>query len=214
MERVPAFEYGIRMYVIITGCGRLGAGVAKALAEKGHDVVVVDERADPRLLGEGFDGLVVDGSPTDQEVLILAGIRKADLLVAATSDDRRNILTVQIAKASFGVPKAIARISDPSLASFYRSQNMSTVCPTSTGINQVIATIQEVAFDSLSGFMDPNIAAIVAPHEWIGLTMGKLPPGGNRRVLGLVSKGRVHQWEPGRVIAKGDSILLARGGRV
>jgi len=205
--------YVYRMYVIITGSGRLCAGVARALSEKGHDVVVVDEGANPGHVGDGFDGLVLDGSPVDQEVLVLAGIRKADLVVAATSDDRRNVLTVEIATAGLGVPKAIARISDPALAEFYRAQGMSTVCPTSTGINQVLASIKEEAFGSAGELVDPNLAAVVAPREWIGRKMGSLVPGAGRTVLGVVSKGRVHPCEPRRVIAKGDSLLLARGGR-
>jgi len=204
-------RYAYGMYTIIAGCGRLGSGVARALSEKGHDVVVVDEGAERGCLGSGFDGMVIDGSPVDEGVLDAAGMRKADLFVAATGDDRRNIMAVQMAVELFGVPKALARIADPDLERFYRDQGMSTVCPTSTGINQVIATIQETAIAPLDGTIDSNVVALVAPAAWVGSTMGKLSRPKGRRIIGLVSRDRVHGWEPGRIIRDGDSILLERG---
>ncbi len=199
------------MYAIIAGCGRLGSGVARALSASGHDVVVVDVGAERRLVGDGFDGLIVDGSPVDEDVLALAGMKRADLFIAATGDDKSNIMAVQMAVAVFGVPKALARVSDPELERFYRGQGLSTVCPTSTGINQIIATIQEEAFPVLNGTIDPNVVALIAPPEWIGLSLARLPAPSHRKVIGVVSKGRVHGSEPGRVIGQGDSVLLSRG---
>jgi len=199
------------MYVIIAGCGRLGSGVARALSAKGNDVVVVDEGAERRLVGDGFDGLIVDGSPVDEDVLALAGMKKADLFIAATSDDNRNIMAVQMATAVFGVPRALARVSDPELERFYRGQGLSTVCPTSTGINQIISKIQQEAFSTLGGILDPNVAALLAPPEWVGLSLARITPPTHRRVIGVVSKGRVHGWEPGRLIGPGDSVLVSKG---
>jgi len=199
------------MYAIIAGCGRLGSGVARALSAKGHDVVVVDVGAERRLVGDGFDGLIVDGSPVDEDVLALAGMKKADLFIAATNDDKRNIMAVQMAVAVFGVPKALARVSDPELERFYRGQGLSTVCPTSTGINQIISTIQAESFSTLGGTIDPNVAALIAPPEWVGLSLARLPAPRNRKVIGIISKGRVHGWEPGRLVGQGDSVLLSRG---
>ncbi len=200
------------MYTIIAGCGRLGSGVARALASKGHDVVVVDEGAERRLVGEGFDGVIVDGSPIDEEVLALAGMKHADLFVAAMGDDKRNIMAAQMATVVFGVPKVLVRITDPDLERFYRGQGLATVCPTSTGINQIISTIQEEAFSALGGTIDPNVAAMIAPPEWVGQPLGRIMPPHGRKVIGLVSSGRVHGREPGRIIGAGDSVILSRGG--
>ena len=181
------------------------------MSAKGHDVVVVDVGAERRLVGDGFDGLIVDGSPVDEDVLALAGMKKADLFIAATNDDKRNIMAVQMAVAVFGVPKALARVSDPELERFYRGQGLSTVCPTSTGINQIISTIQAESFSTLGGTIDPNVAALIAPPEWVGLSLARLPAPRNRKVIGIISKGRVHGWEPGRLVGQGDSVLLSRG---
>lgn len=198
------------MYAIITGCGRLGTGVARALAEKGNDVVVVDVGADPGLVGDGFDGMVVDGSPIDGEVLTLAGVKKADLLVAATAHDSANILTAQLGTEFFKVPKAIARVSNPRLAAFYRAQGMATVCPTATGINQVLAAIQGEVFGPLAATIDPDVVAVLAPAFWVGTAMSKIDPGPGRRLVGLVSKANTRPWDAKRIVAEGDSLLLQK----
>jgi trk system potassium uptake protein len=198
------------MYAIIAGCGRLGSGIARALSAKGHDVVVVDEGAERRLVGDGFDGLIVDGSPVDNDVMMIAGMKKADLFIAATNDDNRNIMAVQMAKAVYGVPKSLARVSNPELERFYRGQGIATVGSTSTGINQIIATILEESFSTLGGTIDPNVAALIAPQEWFGLSMDRIPLPMHRKVIGVVSNGRVHGWEPKYLVGSGDSILLSR----
>lgn len=200
------------MYAIITGCGRLGTGVAKALAEKGHDVVIVDEEADLHLVGDGFDGLVMEGSPVDSKVLISAGIKKAELLVAATADDRKNILTVQLAVEMFHVPKAIARVSDPALSDFYHEQGLSTVCPTATGINQVMASIQGELFSSFAGKIDPDTVAIIVPDNWAGIPISRIDLGLGQRLIGVISCGRVRVVDPKRQLKAGDTVLLWKEG--
>ena len=67
------------MYIIIVGCGKVGSNLAKELSLNNHDVVVVD--SDPKKftqLGSGFNGKTVLGVPIDEDILIQAGIEKAD----------------------------------------------------------------------------------------------------------------------------------------
>ena len=92
------------MFVLVVGCGRLGAGLARVLSMQGNDVVVVSGRIDTRWLGADFDGVTVEGNPIDEGVLESAGIRKAGLFVAATSEDVVNAMAVQVAKEIFHVP--------------------------------------------------------------------------------------------------------------
>jgi trk system potassium uptake protein len=130
------------MFTVIAGCGRLGAGLAKVLSGQGHDVVVVAEEIDRNRLGNGFDGITVSGNPTDGDVLQKAGIGTAELFVAATSDDSTNVMAIQVAKEVFHVPTVLARISDPDRERFYRSLGLNTVCPTTTGIKQILDLIR------------------------------------------------------------------------
>ncbi len=73
------------MRILIIGCGRLGSGLAKMLVLRGHTVSVVDR--DPAAferLGPEFKGKTVVGVAFDREVLLKAGIERADGLAAVT----------------------------------------------------------------------------------------------------------------------------------
>lgn len=111
------------MYVIIAGCGRLGAHLATSLSDKGLDVAVVDgDSKNFSKLGFGFDGITVIGVPIDEDVLRKAGIENADALAAVSQDDNLNIMTALIARDMFNVPKVYVRVGDPEKAEFYRKE--------------------------------------------------------------------------------------------
>jgi trk system potassium uptake protein TrkA len=129
------------MFVLVTGCGRLSSGLARVLSAQGNDVVVVAKAIDAGLLGADFDGVTVEGDPIDGEVLESAGIGKAEVLVAATPDDVTNAMTAQIATALYGVPLALARMTDPAREAFYAGLGLATVCPTATGIDEVLERV-------------------------------------------------------------------------
>jgi len=88
----------LRNHYIICGAGRVGICVAKELKSKGKDVVIAER--DPalaeKLAEKGY--LVVQGTSTDEDTLIKAGIKYARYLVAATGDDGKNILIILTAK--------------------------------------------------------------------------------------------------------------------
>ena len=102
------------MFVIIMGCGRVGARVAQMLTRAGHEVTIMDIQSSAfNRLGSDFKGQTVLGDATDQEVLKRAGIDRADAFLAATQGDNRNIMASQIAKHIFGVDRVVTRIYDP-----------------------------------------------------------------------------------------------------
>jgi trk system potassium uptake protein TrkA len=129
------------MLIVVAGCGRLGAGLARALSAQGHDVVVVDLDVDAKRLGNEFDGIVVTGNPIDEDALRKARIAEAQVFVAATADDSTNVMAIQIAEEIFHVPVVLARISDPDREEFYRTLGLHTVCPTAAGISRILDLI-------------------------------------------------------------------------
>lgn len=108
------------MYVIIVGCGRVGSELAKLLSNEGHDVVVIDKsQASLERLGETFNGLTLVGNGFDLNILRQAGIEKADSFCAVTNGDNTNLISAQVARKIFKVPKVIARVYDPQRAHIY-----------------------------------------------------------------------------------------------
>jgi trk system potassium uptake protein TrkA len=103
------------MYVVVAGGGKVGSNVARSLIALGHEVTVIEQRPDRfALLEEEFGPAVIRGDATEIAVLERAGIaRPPELLLAVTGDDEDNLVICQIAKETYGVRKAIARVNDP-----------------------------------------------------------------------------------------------------
>src|SRR5579862_3613188 len=109
------------------------------LDREGHDVTVIDweESAFGRLAGD-FSGHTVRGNAIEQDTLRQASVDTADVFVAATGGDNRNIMTGEIAKELFKVPKVIARIKDPERAQIYRELGLQVECRTISGAQSIL----------------------------------------------------------------------------
>jgi len=119
------------MKIIIMGCGRVGARLASLLDEDGHEVTVLDnDTYSFRRLPSSFGGTALFGNGIDEEALKRAGIEGADLFVALTQGDNRNVMSCQIAKHIFNVPRVVCRIYDPLRNELYSGLGLETLSPT------------------------------------------------------------------------------------
>ncbi len=126
------------MRVIIVGCSRVGAMVARVLVADGHQVTVVDiNRNSFSRLGPDFPGEMVLGNGIDEDVLRKAGIEQAEGFASLTNGDNRNIMAAQIAREIFHVPRVITRIYDPIRENVYRELGLNTTSPTMTGVREI-----------------------------------------------------------------------------
>jgi trk system potassium uptake protein TrkA len=119
------------MKIIIMGCGRVGARLASLLDEDGHEVTVLDiDTYSFRRLPSSFGGTALFGNGIDEEALKRAGIEDADVFVALTQGDNRNVMSCQIAKYIFNVPRVVCRIYDPLREEMYSALGLETLSPT------------------------------------------------------------------------------------
>lgn len=119
------------MNVVILGCGRVGSTFARLMYRDGHNVTIIDLQSEAfRRLGTKYKGGRIVGNGIDEDVLKRAGIEHADVFVAVTQGDNRNIMAAQIAQRVFNVGKVIARIYDPIRADRYRQLGLITLCTT------------------------------------------------------------------------------------
>lgn len=125
-------------YVIIVGCGRLGANLADTLSNMGKDVLVIDEnRENFKRLSSNFGGLVLEGNGTDINKLKEAKIQNASSIIAVTNNDNTNIMIAQMAREIFKVEQIIARIYDPECESIYQELGIHTICPSALSSKEI-----------------------------------------------------------------------------
>ena len=133
------------MNVVVMGSGRVGARVASLLDQHGHRVTVIDTNPDSlRRLGERFGGDTIIGTGIDEDVLRRAGIDDANVFIAVTNGDNRNIMAAQVARTIFNIEHVIVRIYDPVREDTYRRLGLRTVCPTTTIAAMIIDLINDV----------------------------------------------------------------------
>src|SRR3989338_6651863 len=119
------------MHIIIAGCGRVGSELARLLSNEGYDVIVIDKnKSSFDRLGGVFNGVTLLGSGFDVELLKQAGIEKADAFCAVTNGDNTNLISAQVAKKIFNVPKVIARVYDPQRAHIYAALGLDIISGT------------------------------------------------------------------------------------
>jgi trk/ktr system potassium uptake protein len=119
------------MRILIMGCGRAGAKLAELMDNSGHKVTVIDvNEYSFRRLPLDFGGNLLVGTGTDQEILRNAGIEDADVFVALTEGDNRNVMASQIAQHIFEVPKVVCRIYDPLRQELFGGLGIDTFTPT------------------------------------------------------------------------------------
>jgi trk system potassium uptake protein TrkA len=144
--------------LVVVGCGRVGAALAEAFDNLGHDVVILDTstRAFDRLSTE-FKGQAIRGDGTDEDVLRKAGADGADFFLALTEGDNRNVMAAQVAIEKFSVGKAVAKINDPVRAAAYAELGIATVCRTTMLTDAILAFL---------GQRDTGMPAVIAavPH--------------------------------------------------
>lgn len=100
------------MKIVIAGAGNVGTHLAKLLSGENQDIILIDEDEDKiNRLSSNFDLLTIDGSPTSFVDLREAGVSNADLFVAVTPDESRNLLACQLAH-ELGAKKTVARIDN------------------------------------------------------------------------------------------------------
>ena len=114
------------MNIIIAGDGKVGSMLTRQLSSEGHDITVIDSNSEVLQASvERYDVISVHGNCASMAVLLEAGVRDADLLIAATNADEVNLLCCTTAHGLNPKLHTIARIRNPEYTEqIYRMRNI------------------------------------------------------------------------------------------
>ena len=151
------------MKAVIVGCGRVGAALADELDRAGWQVLIIDllTSAFDRL-PSSFKGTAQRGDGTDEDTLRQYGASDADLFLALTEGDNRNVMAAQLAIEALGARRCIAKINDPVRAEAYAHLGIAALCRTNLMSTAVLAYAGQAAP------VHPGIYAPENPHVHVG----------------------------------------------
>lgn len=199
------------MRIVIAGCGRVGLQAALMMSAAGDDVSVVDK--DPEAadrLGRSFDGTFHAGLAYDVDALETAGIREADAFLAVTDSDNANLMAVQLAKAVFRVPRAIARLDDPAREESYRALDVDFVAGAHLAARVIVDLVKEPDFAYHTRFPsgDVQIVEMVVGEGAAGLSVRALEREGGVRVA-AVRRGADTLLGTDEVLVESGDVIVA-----
>lgn len=197
------------MHVIIVGCGRVGSELAKLLSGEGHDVVIIDKTQEAlKRLGDTFNGLTMVGNGFDLALLKQVGIEKADAFCAVTDGDNTNLISAQVAKKIFSVPKVFARVYDPQRAHIYAALGLDIISGTMLFSAMLRDKIIESRFSSyLIESKDLGVIEIEVKNDLVGKTIQDINIPGDFIVAALRRMQGVVIPEP-KTVLKNKDILM------
>ena len=202
---------GVTVHVVIVGCGRVGSSRARQLEESGHTVAVVDRKSDAfQRLGPDFKGQTISGIGFDRDVLLSAGIERAEALAAVTNGDNSNILVARVARENFGIERVVARIYDPRRAAIYQRLGIATVATVSWTTERVLRRM--LPEQHSTEWIDPSAKVSLVertlPSRWAGKQVLELESLGIR-VVAISRLGESMLPTTSLVAQQGDIVYLA-----
>jgi trk system potassium uptake protein TrkA len=195
------------MYIIIVGASKIGYNLAKALIAETHEVLLIERnRTKYNILTKELGEAVFHGDGCEVGCLKYVGASRADLLIAVTGRDEQNLVSCQLAKLLFCVPKTLAVINDPKNEELFKSLGVDLTINTTTYISTLIG--HRLNIDILMPLLTFKNLEIVQAEIY------ESSPAVNRQVkdLGLPSHvlliAAIRNGEA--MLLKGDSVIMAQ----
>jgi trk system potassium uptake protein TrkA len=202
------------MRIGIAGAGAVGRSVAAELIDNGHKVLLIEREVrhyEPHTV-PAADWLIADAC--ELTALEEAGAETCDVLIAATGDDKANLVVALLAKTEFGVQRVVARINDVRNEWLFTQAWGVDVAVSAPG---ALAAGVEGAIDvghliRLMGLREgqANVAKLTLPEDnpLVGRMVGELELPQNAALVTLVRAGRIIVPQPGDVLETGDEVVF------
>ena len=202
------------MRVAIAGAGNVGRSIAAELLGNGHDVLLIER--EPR-------AMKVDSVPTAEwlladacelDTLVTARLQTCDVVVAATGDDKVNLVVSLLAKTEFGVDRVVAKVNHPKNEWLF---NESWGVDVSVSSPRLLAAVVEEAVSvgdlvRLLTFQkgNANLVELTLADDapLVGQLVGSVPWPNDTALVAILREGQVIVPTPDAALEGGDELLL------
>ncbi len=168
------------LYIVIIGGGNIGYYLSKALLNEGHEVLIIekDVRKCERLEDE-LGSCCMRGDGCETAIQSEAGLNRADVLIATTSQDEDNLVACQVAKFKYKVPRTIALVNNPNNEKAFKQLGVDATIAVTNAIlehvEQEIPAHPLIHLLTMSGKMEEVVElTIMRDSPALGKTIGQL----------------------------------------
>ncbi|MEO5711815.1 MAG: TrkA family potassium uptake protein [Nocardioidaceae bacterium] len=202
------------MRVAIAGAGAVGRSVARELIGNGHRVLLIDK--DPAALKPervpDAEWLLADACELSS--LEEARLEACDVVIAATGDDKVNLVTSLLAKTEFAVPRTVARVNHPNNEWLFSEAwgvdvNVSTPRIMSALVEEAV-TVGDIVrlFTFRKG--NANLVELTLGEDspFVGKPVGLIPWPENTSLVTILRDGQVYTPDGEQPIEAGDELLF------
>ncbi len=202
------------MRVAIAGAGAVGRSIARELIENGHKVLLIDKEPDAIRPERVPQAVWIQADACELSSLKEARLEDCDVVIAATGDDKVNLVTSLLAKTEFAVPRTVGRVNHPNNEWLFTEAwgvdvNVSTPRIMSALVEEAV-TIGDVVrlFTFRRG--NANLVEMTLPDDspYLGTACGLVPWPDGCSVVTILRDGMVYPPTPEQPLENGDELLF------
>ncbi|MFD5318235.1 potassium channel family protein [Streptomyces sp. NPDC127098] len=202
------------MRVVIAGAGAVGRSVARELLENGHDVLLIDKSPQAVSVVRVPEAEWLLADACEITTLDEAALERCQVVIAASGDDKVNLVVSLLAKTEYGVPRVVARVNHP---------NNEWLFNDSWGVDVAVSTprlmsalVEEaVSVGDLVRLMkfsqgDANLMELTLPEgaALVGTRVGEVAWPQDTALVTIIRGSRVLIPDPDDALAAGDELLF------
>ncbi|MCU1593065.1 MAG: transport system NAD-binding component-like protein [Frankiales bacterium] len=208
------------MRVAIAGAGNVGRSIAAELLGNGHSVLLVEREQRAMKVSSVANGEWLLGDACEMDTLVQARLQECDVVVAATGDDKANLVLSLLAKTEFGVDRVVARVNHPKNEWLF---NESWGVDVSVSSPRLLAAVVEeaVSVGDLVRLMtfrqgQANLVelTLAADADLVGTTIGSITFPTDCTLVAILREGRVLVPSPDGALEAGDELLFVATAEV
>ncbi|MFN8189591.1 MAG: TrkA family potassium uptake protein [Nocardioidaceae bacterium] len=202
------------MRVAIAGAGAVGRSIARELITNGHQVLLIDKDPGSIKPERVPDGEWLLADCCELSSLAEAGLDTCDVVIAATGDDKANLVISLLAKTEFGVPRTVGRVNHPNNEWLFTEAwgvdvSVSTPRIMSALVEEAVSVGDLVRlFTFRKG--NANLVEMTLPDDspYVGTPSGLIPFPENCALVTILRDGQVYVPEADQPVESGDELLF------